>query len=268
MNKTLLLLLLALGVGGCSSPAENPVKQPAAAQTAPKAALPPPALAADTLATLTWESEICLHTGRYNPKRYTAAQLLGTWEVLEHSATLNYHAITFTPADIDQLSLDSLEADYTKLHLRYQQLQVVPQPVWQQLKQARLRELESEYKAKKLLIQAYTTPELLLTAPYPGACTQYVRSLAAHNDSLIRRDWEQLLRREAKRNSVPESLMARFREQLNSPDWYHYAQVDLLNTGWWNCVNQALPQTEPTTRMRQQYEQLFSQIRSECEDGD
>ncbi|WP_220612609.1 hypothetical protein [Hymenobacter sp. HSC-4F20] len=245
------------------------MEQPAAAPPEPVVEAPPaPVVSTDTLATLTWESEICLHTGRYNPKRYTAAQLLGTWEVLEHSASLNYHALTFTPADIDKLSLDSLEADYTKLHEHYQQLQVVPQPVWQQLKMARLRELENEYKAKRLLIQAYTTPELLLTAPYPDACTQYIRGLAARNDSLIRRDWERLIRQEAKQNGEPGSLLARFHDQLNSPDWYRYAQVELLNAGWWNCVNRALPQAELTPRMHQQYEHLFSQVRTECEEAD
>lgn len=181
---------------------------------------------------------------------------------------LNYHALTFEPTDIDKLSLDSLEADYAKLHQQYQQLQVVPQPVWQKLKQDRLQELESEYKAKKLLIQAYINPAILLTVAYPGNCTQYVRNLATRNDSLIRRDWEQLVQERSQQNGYPQNVIARFHEQLDSPDWYRYAQVDLLSFGWWNCVNRTLPQPEPTMRMHQQYKQLFAQVQSECDDVD
>ncbi|MCA8830621.1 hypothetical protein [Hymenobacter pini] len=267
MNKALLPLLLAFGLGACSAPTEKPLERTAAAPT-PTAPAPVAAPPTDTLATLTWEGESCRYTGRYNPRRYTASQLSGTWEVLDHSASLRYHALTFEPADIDKLSLDSLEADYRTLHHHYQQLQVVPQPVWQKLKQARLQELEAEYKAKKLLVQAYTTPELLLTTSYPNKCTRYVRGLATHNDSLTRIEWEQLTQEQAQRNGYPHTVRARFREQLESPEWYRYAQVALLNDGWWNCVNWSLPQPEPTQRMQQQYEQLFAKIQSECDDVD
>jgi len=157
MNKTLFLPLLGLGFGACCSPAQKQT-EPSAPALAPVTTAP----AADTLATHNWEGESCRYTGRYNPSRYTAAQLAGTWEVLDHSASLRYHALTFSPEDIDKLSLDSLEADYTQLHRHYQQLQIVPQPVWQKLKKARLQELEGQYQAKKLLIQAYTNPAILL----------------------------------------------------------------------------------------------------------
>ncbi|UOQ51693.1 hypothetical protein [Hymenobacter cellulosivorans] len=262
--------LSALLTASCSQPAEhtsapNPTA-PTAAQPTPEPAAPVPAPALDTLATYVWESDVCRYTGQYDPRRYTPAQLRGTWDVLNNEALLTYYSTVFRPASLGNLRLDSLEANYAKRRRHYLALEVVPQPVWQQLKQARLRELEADYRKTRLYIQGFTEPELLLGAPYPAACHQFVRGLAAHNDSLIRHDWQELVEQKLRNNADPEALKATYLAHAAAADWLTYAKIDLLTFGWSNCANQSVPRVEVSARQHRLFDQLFVRIASECDE--
>lgn len=239
-------------------PAPPAVVRPAA----PSRPVPPP----DSLATYVWEDDVCRFTGQYSPRRYSAGQLRGTWELLNHDALLTYYATVFRPAGLDRLRLDSLDANYAKLHRHYLGLAVVPQPGWEKLKKARLRELEADYRKTRLYILGFTEPERLLRAPYSPACAQYVRGLATHNDSLIRQDWHRLVDEHSRRNGDPEEMKATYLDQAASADWRTYATIDLLTFGWSNCANEAVPRVEITERQRREFEQLFVRISSECDD--
>jgi hypothetical protein len=264
------LLLALLAVASCSS--DTPPRQQAQpvrpAGPDPAASVRPPAPVADSLIAYTWESEMCQFSGRYDPRRYTKAQLDGTWDVLSRSALLADHAVLLAPEDIAKLSLDSLERHYAQAHAHYLNLQVIPRPVWQQLKKARLREVEADYQAKKLLIQAFTNPQVLLTAAAAKGCRAYVQGLAQQNDSLIRRDWRLLVEEQVKHNGAPQYLKDRFLERAASDDWLGYAKIDLLAFGWWNCANDKIPRAEPTPKMHRQFEQLFTEVKTECEEVD
>ncbi|MCB2410804.1 hypothetical protein [Hymenobacter lucidus] len=222
---------------------------------------------ADTLATFRWESEMCSFTGRYDTRKYTAQQLADTHELLM-GGVLTTNETVFKPEDIAKLSLDTLEAEYTKVRARLLALELVPEARWQKLKRRKLQSLDNQYRAKKLTMQAYANPAVLLSAPYPASCKFYIRGLATGNDSLIRQTWQQLVREQQRNNSVPESLQRRFEQEAAEPNWRQYAQVELLGFGWWNCVNETIDYVEPTERLRGRYAQLFTTVKSECEEVD
>lgn len=230
------------------------------------AAAPAPA-PADTVASFTWEDAACSYTGRYNIRKYTARQLADTYNLIG-SGTLFTAATALHPEDVTKLSLDTLEAEYTKVRAHVGQLQLVPGAGWQELKRLKLREIDDQYRAMKLTILGYANPSLLVNSTYPAACKTYVRGLAANNDSMIIANWQQLVREQQKNNSIPESLQERFEQEATAPNWRAYAQVELMGFGWWNCINETIRRVEPTEKMHRQYEQLFTQVQSECEDVD
>ncbi|TGE18055.1 hypothetical protein [Hymenobacter elongatus] len=266
--STRYLLLGSLLWASCSP--DTPARQPAQAAAVPQSPLPVSAApVADTLPTYTWESDACRYAGRYNPRRYTRAQLDGTWQVLSQTPLLHYRTLPAQPADIERLNLDSLEADYARLRTQYLRLAVVPQPAWQKLKRARLRELEAEYQASKIILNAFISSGASFTTAYAAGCERYTQGLAAQNDSLIRRDWQRLAEEHKKQSGIPESYMARFDEQYASADWLLYAKIDLLTYGWWNCVNTNMARPQPGEQLHQQFEQLFvGAVRTDCDEAD
>ncbi|WP_170172531.1 hypothetical protein [Hymenobacter rigui] len=264
MNYRRLFWLLPGLLSACS-PDTPTTEQPARAPAPSAAAQAPTPAPTDTLATFRWESEMCTYTGRYDPRKYTARQLADTHELLS-GGLLTTSATVFKPADIARLSVDTLEAEYTNVLAHINGLQPVPGAPWLEFKRRKLQELNDEYRAIKLTMQGYANPRLLLNAPYPAACKAYVRGLAAANDSLIRADWQQLVREQQRNNSIPESLQERFEQEAAAPDWHGHAQVALISFGWWNCINETIRRAEPTEQLYRQYEQLFIGVQSECED--
>lgn len=258
-------LLQAL-LSACSSDTVSE-KTTHSAQKAGAVALPAASARPDTLATFRWESEMCRFTGRYDPRKYSAQQLADTYELLT-GGVLATNETVFKPEDIAKLSLDTLEVEYAKVRSRMLALVLVPDPRWQKLKRRKLQALDEQYRAKKLTMQGYTNPGLLLGSSYPASCKFYIRGLATHNDTLTRQTWQQLVREQQRTNSVPESLQRRFEQEAADPNWRQHAQVALLGFGWWNCVNEALDYVEPTARMRRRYEELFTHVKSECEEVD
>ncbi|MCR5889875.1 hypothetical protein LRS06_19280 [Hymenobacter sp. J193] len=263
MNYRPLLWLLPALLGACT-PDTPATEQPTPPPVSGGAAAAPSQSGADSLATFHWDTEMCTFTGRYDSRKYTARQLTDTYDLLR-GGQLTTSAPVFKPADIAKLSVDTLEAEYTKVLAHIKGLQPVPGATWQELRRLKLQELNDEYRALKTTMLGYSNPSLLVNSPYPAACKAYVRGLAEKNDSVIMASWQQLVREQQKNNSVPESLQARFEQESAAPNWHEHAQVELINFGWWNCVNETIRRVEPTGKWQQQYEQLFTNVQSECE---
>ncbi|MCB2377042.1 hypothetical protein LGH70_05580 [Hymenobacter sp. BT635] len=258
---------LLLSVLVACSP-DTPARQAARPATPPASPTPGPVSSApaDTLATYVWESDVCRYTGRYSPGRYRKAELDGTWEVLNNSALRYYNPLPFQPAGVERMNLDSLDDHYRRARQHLAGLAVVGRPVWEQLKQARQRELEEEYRAIRLAMQAFARPEVLLTGS--ATCQPLVRGLATGNDSLTRRDWHRYTQERQQQNGRPDAIMARYLDQAADANWLTYAKIDLLTFAWWNCVNEQMARPEPTAELYKQFDQLFVRIDSECDDVD
>lgn len=269
MKKPLLYPLFLVFLAACSP------DQPAQRHAPPVAALPPPAgpakpptAAPDTLTLYEWDSDACHFTGYFNARHYSKVQLDNTWELLFGSAALATDATPFHPADIERLSLDTLKKEYTRRIAHYRTMRVVPQAQWLKLKKLKIQEMEDDYRAKKLTIAAFANPAVLLPTSYAGDCKRYARGLAAQNDSLILQDWRSLAEERKLLNGIPEAYMAEFNAQYQSEDRLLYAKIDLLTYGWWNCANNSIRHVEVTEKMYGQFEKLFVDVASECDDVD
>lgn len=176
------------------------------------------------------------------------------------------------PSDIDQLSLDSLNQEYTRRIRQYRRMAVVPRPLFLQLKRRAIEEMEQDYQAKKLTIQGFANPAVLLATSYPGACAKYAQGLAAQNDSLILRDWKNLIQERLAHNkklgSTTDYYTPRFQQEAAAANWQQYAKMELLTYGWRNCVNSSIQRVAPTEKMYQEFDKLFTNVKSECDDVD
>lgn len=269
LNQPGVRLLLLLQLGACTP--DKPVEHQPPVTTAPPAArpaAPPPAAPADTLATYAWDTPVCHFTGRYNPRRYTRQQLDDTRELLFGSALLSTRATPFEPADIATLSVDTLTAEYTRKIKAYHALHVVPQPVWRTMQQAKIRQLDDQYRAMKLTIEGFADPAVLLASADYGDCKKYAQALASRNDSLILKDWRRFMEEEGKRNGSLNAYRARFNKAYQSEDRLLHAKIDLLSFGWWNCVNNSIHYVDVTAKTEQQFQDLFTHVKSECADVD
>lgn len=268
-NKLLYYLSLAL-LAGCSpdKPAEHAAAGPAPA-TPPvvPAATPAAGPATDTLATYAWDSEMCHYTGRYNPRRYSKEALDNGYKLLFGSAMLNTDTSVFRPEDVDDLHLDSLTAEYTRNLRQYRTMRLLPQPMWQKLRKQAIQELEDDYRAKKLYIEAFANPAVLLSTPLQANCRKYIMGLASHNDSLTLRDWQRFVE-EQRRSSSDNVYSERYNREYDSPNRLLYAKIDLLTFGWWNCANASIRRVEPSEKMVDEFSRLFTQVKTECEDAD
>ena len=265
-KKKLYFLLLAFS-WSCSpdKPTKNE-KKPLAAATAQAPAVAPQA-PVETLTSYTWETESCTFSGRYNPRLYSKEQLDNVRRLLYGSAMVFANASVHRPDDIAALSLDTLNAEYARTVARYRNMRVVPQPVWLKLKKQAIQEIEDDYQAHKLYVQAFTNPTVLLAAS-SADCQKYIQGLATQNDSLTMSNWREFVVEQKRRNGSSEPYTERYNQVGITPDQLLYAKIDLLTYGWWNCVNNSIRRVQPTDEMHEQFNQLFANVTSECDDVD
>ena len=233
----------------------------------PTAPAPTASAPTDTLATYAWDSEMCHYTGRYKPRRYSKEALDNAHQLLFGSAMLTTNTSVFRPEDVGKLHLDSLTAEYTRNLRQYRSMRLLPQPMWQKLRQQAIQELEDDYRAKKLYIQAFANPAVLQSASMPADCRKYVQGLATHSDSLTLRDWQRFVEEQKQRNGY-DNFSERYNREYDSPDRLLYAKIDLLTFGWWNCMNASIRRVQPTEKMQNAFPRLFTQVKMECEDAD
>lgn len=267
MKKQKIYFLLLVFCWSCSpdKPPESE-RKPLAEAAVEEPAAPAPA-PIETLAAYTWETESCTFSGRYNPRLYSKEQLDNVRQLLYGSAMVFTGASVHRPEDIAKLSLDTLNAEYARAITRYRNMRVVPRPMWLKLKKQAIREIEDDYQAHKLYVQAFANPAILL-AVAPDDCQQYVRGLATQDDSLTMRNWRDFVDEQKRRNGSSEPYTARYNQEGITPELLLYAKIDLLTYGWWNCVNNSIRRVQPTDDLHQQFTRLFANVTSECDDVD
>ncbi len=220
---------------------------------------------ADTLAAYSWETELCHHSGRYNPRKYSKEELDNVQKLLFGNAMLNTNTTVYRPDDLGKANTDTLTAEYTRQIRLYRTMRVVPQPMWLMLKRQAIQEVEDDYKVHKLYVAAVANPAILLNAS-PSSCKKYIEGLATSNDSLTLRNWRGFVEEQKLRSGSSSPYTERYNRESNSPDHLRYAKVELLTFGWFNCMNTSTQRVKPTEEMYRQFSQLFSDVTTKCDD--
>ncbi|GAB3704936.1 hypothetical protein GCM10027592_36830 [Spirosoma flavus] len=242
-----LLLVVALA---CSQEAERRTDEPF---SAPK----------DT-AIFAWATELCDFQSTYNPTQYTKQQLENTHALWLDNWYLEAPAVATTPDELTSLNLDSLRRDYEQMREHLNKHTPVDVPFWQQLKQQRIRAMDSEYTLKKLAISAYQNPALLRKSKYDAVGSVYVEALISGDTTALLKAWKRLNEEQKKASGLPEKLEDAFQEKYKASDRLLFAKVELMAYGWWNHVRQSVPYVEVNQRMETEFKKLFNENKATC----
>lgn len=259
-NKPLLYVVFLTGIYACgghsTKPPETASVQPASPNTT------------DTVATFTWSTEVCELTGRYNPQLFSAEQLKNTYDLwfglsgmqLENEQTV------FNLEDIKKLNLKILTSEYEKKREQYGQMKIVDLPFWRTLKEQRMRELDDQYELAKLCIQAFSDPSVLTNNRFAKTCRQYVTALTSPDTGILFTAWKVFAEEQKTKNGSPDKYMEGFYEKYNSPEKVDHAKIALITFGWGNCANQTLTHLNRDEKMETEYNKLFTDIKTACEE--
>lgn len=219
--------------------------------------------------TYKWETELCLHTGKYDAKKYTEKQLADTlllaqgWEF-----SIQNNATVFKFADIASLDTAALEKEYKEKTAAVKALELVPGTYWEDLRRDTLRELDEVYELSRITMLGYS--DLKSLREYNGAeqCkTAYAEPLIEGGAAMIAA-WRKLNLEHQKRNADPKRLEREFQAESTSPDRDKYGLVELMGFGWWNCANAEVFRVESTSNGEalERFSKLFTNVKSECEE--
>lgn len=221
----------------------------------------------DTTAVFIWATELCENTGTYDPKKYSKEQLKNTYDLwftfsgIALETNSNAHFIE----EINQLSVSKLTSEYLTKKTDYNR-EIIPSSFWNKIKTERLQELEDEYELKKISIEAYTKPSILLNNRFSKFCNEYAQVLSSNDTIKLLKAWKNLVENQKSKNGAPEKFMEKYNEKYNSKDRLIYAKIELMTFGWWNCGNSTIRRLNDDGSMEKEFNKIFINIKTECDE--
>lgn len=215
-----------------------------------------------------WSSGACDFESTFDTKKYKVAELQNTLKLIgPNGPSIQTDATVWKFADIPNLSLEKLDAEYAQKTAELKNLKIVKTPYFEKLRQNYLRELEEVYKLSRVSITAYTKPEMLKSYKGADSCVaKYANPLTAGGQSLLD-IWLNVNKDSRSKNSDPERLRREFEAQLNSPQKYEFAQVEVMNFGWWNCANEFAYRVAQDGTSEKEFKKLFVRTKTiSCEE--
>lgn len=213
-----------------------------------------------------WDTELCSNTGEYNSEKYTEEELKNTYNIwgMHSSAYLNTNTTPTSATDAEKLTRE-LTAEYNERKASYNQ-KIVSNPYWEKVKADKIHELEDIYELKKIAIEAYSNPSVLLNNRFSKNCTEYAKALISNDTILLLKTWNNLAEKQKKNNGSPEKFMQRHLEKYNSKDRIQNAKQEIMTYGWWNCANAEVYRVDDDGTMEKEFNKLFTNVTFECDE--
>ncbi|WP_415329088.1 hypothetical protein [Chryseobacterium sp. MMS23-Vi53] len=219
-----------------------------------------------------FETELCNNKGHFDANKYSKEELEGTFKLWFHMrgtmlsspSVFNLNSLQKVRTEKDKI-LSQLDKDFSETKKILENLKVVKDPYWENLRTNKLQELKDEYELKKTEILAFSDPSILMNHKLSKGCENYAKALNSNNAYMVE-TWRKLREEMSKRNSDPQRIMSEFESHLNSSDKNDYATIDLITFGWGNCVNDKIGKDAADENMYKKFESLFIKIDSECDE--
>jgi hypothetical protein len=262
MRISFILTFLILIITACSGSKKDLVIEQ---NTEEKASL----VEKDSVGVFKWESELCEHENTFNTRLYNLEELKGTLNLLNMvgSLMLEINGTAFNPDQIEDLdTLEELDLEYQKKKKALQNLKIVNEPFWKEVKKKMLQEMKDEYDLVRIGIQAYTDPNALKGNRFSNVCPDIVAALTGKDTLLFISTWKALVVEQCKSNGSPEYLMKKFDEENSDPNRMMYARVRLITFGWHNRVNGTIPNLVHDEKLNDKFDQLFMKTHAECDE--
>lgn len=207
---------------------------------------------------------MCTYIGSYDSEKYSELELQNTFDHLFFSP---YISAPSTAWDLDEVQTLSVETLVTECEMRLQQLNsiaIVDSKFWENVRQNRIREITETCKLKALTILAYENPDTLMSFETTDSLSTYFRNaLIIGGDQLVDA-WIKLNEIQKAKNSAPQNIQRKFNGQYNSPLKMDYAQLSIIQFGWWNHANHVIYH-DPQEGYFSQFEKLFISIETTCD---
>lgn len=215
-----------------------------------------------------WYHDACNYEGTYLFGKYTPEQLEGTYYIWHRTGYLT-NASPQIPRTLYEFNLRTelakLEEEYKEKKAYLEQLELVPGAEWENLRQARLRELKEIYGFVRVSLEGIADPYSFFDNPFSEYCREYSEALNA-DDAEILEAWRVLIEKRAKSygyESIEKSYNLRYRENRNSPDSVAYAKIDIFHYGWYECADKHVFHVNEKG-LKEDFEKLFSDIKKDC----
>ena len=220
----------------------------------------------------TFETELCTNKALYDANKYSKEELEDTYKIwftmggtlLNTESVFNINSLQKVRNNNDEI-LSKLEKEFSEKKKIFENLKVVKDSYWQNIKKHKIKELVEEYEFKKTQIQAYSLPSVLLNNKLSKGCENFATALNS-DDTTMFVEWRKLREKMSKRNADPERIINEFENMINSSNAKELAIIDLITFGWGNCVNHHLSKVEHNEEMNKKFESLFIKIDADCDE--
>jgi hypothetical protein len=223
----------------------------------------------DNAAIFKWTTESCTNTGTFDPKKYSKEELKNSYDLwfTFSGITLETDANAYFIEDINKLDATKLFLEYINKKALYNR-KTVSTPFWDKLKTERLQELEDYYELKKITIEAYSDPSILLNNKYSAKCSEYVKALSSNDTIELLKAWRNFIEVRKSKGEVDEKLKEDYDKKYNSKDHLLYARIELMTYGWFNCANSQIKRIEELDTIENEFDKMFITIKKDCYEDD
>lgn len=217
-------------------------------------------------------TELCHNKGHFDANTYSREELEGTFKLwfemagsmLSTPSVFNLNSLQKARAEKDKI-LAQLDKDFSEKKKVLENLHVVKDPYWKNLKNSKLQELNEEYEFRRIELQAFSDPSVLVNHTFSKSCESYAKALNS-TETQKTEMWRQLREEMSRKNSDSQRIMNEFESRLHSADKNDYAIIDLITFGWGNCANDKMTRNVNDENMYEKFKALFLKIDSECDE--
>lgn len=220
-------------------------------------------------AQFTWSEPMCEFTATYDQSKYPKKQIEDTRKLIDFGMGLPLQTdqSVFDIEDLGSLDVNALDEEYKEVLRMLEELTPVNNEYFRELKERHIRTLKASYRLKRITLLAHTDAKVLKEASDLEACfVKWGKAVIAGGDELTGA-WKTLHAEQMERNGRPDMLQARFDQRYGSPERLKWALTEVLNFGWWNCVNESIPYVDNDGTPEEEFRKLFVSIdKEECEE--
>ncbi len=226
----------------------------------------------NTTAVFGWQDNLCDNKGIYDPNKYTVRQLTDTYFLASHIGGIGLDVNTNinSPKGFETYNKDALgkelEKQYAEWKAKYNSLELVPLPYWESLRRQQLEVLDQSYELRKIMLESYDNPAILLDNRFASECRVYGEALVSDDSLVLLKAWKDFYENKIATGQMHADAEQYFDNKYNSAERLLYARADLSSYGWYNCANHQIPRPDTNVNYYGEFEKLFIKVESECDE--
>lgn len=217
-----------------------------------------------------WESELCTYTCTYDKSKFKKGELEQTLEVIGTSAFLDVDLFPVFNLHEKIQPITVLERNYSDAFNKVNNLTVINNKYWTDIKKLKLEELKTNYDLQKLAYNAYYKDiSLLKKTNYKKEASFYVDALISEDSLKMVTAWRKLTDAQKLKNADPNNVESEFQERLHSLDCLDYAKMELFSFGWWNnCLDKNKSKFDIFNNysLYEKFKTIFIKTEEECDE--